>query len=164
MGTRYKSTVIKGIGKSRKGSPTISLQTLIDRTKSAAFLDELLKLSRLDKATKAELEEATKVLTEPKHKVVRKHIERGVVPAAISPGISAAARGVRAFVDAKRGRGGSAAMKAIKDTTRGGVVSDVVRGGLVGTGISVGSHGLQKQRAKETIEKFMPKRRRRRRK
>lgn len=43
MARRRTRTAVPGISKTRKGSPPIGLQTLIDRTKRAAFVDEILK-------------------------------------------------------------------------------------------------------------------------
>ncbi len=161
MSKRFKSTAVRGIGKTRSGSPTIGLQTLIDRTmeqtKRAAFFDELRwKIAEEDdgEVSPDEALHAARILSRPKAVMVRKHVERGLVPAALAPGIAATSRGVKAFVDAKRGRGASA-MRAVKDTTKGGVLADMVRGGLVGSGISLGTHGLRKQRARETYEKFI---------
>jgi hypothetical protein len=151
----YKSTAIRGIGKSRKGSPTIGLQTLIDRSqerrKLSAFFDEMWKLS--DITSEKALEAAKRLSESPKERAIR-HTEAGVIPAAMGPALSAVARGTKALVNAKKGRW-SAARKAIRNTTKGDVAADTIRGGLFGAGLSVSREGLQLARARDTYEDFM---------
>ena len=167
---RTSKTVLRGIPKSRKGSPPIGLQTLIDRTKRAAFFGELhSKLAKSDEPhiSSDVAKDSIKVLSRTPRQQIQKHLERGIVPAMLSPGIQAAGRATKALVDAKHGRWGAAG-RAIKDTTKGGVVSSMLQGGGVGAGLSVSHDVLAKMRAKDTYETYLDqnkkKRRRRRRK
>lgn len=136
-----RSTAFKGIAKSRKGSPAISLQTIIDRS-----------MRKKAEVSREEAREAKKVLKQPKSAL--RYLDAGLVSGAASPLINAAGRATEAAIDAKKGRWG-AARRALTDTTRGGVAKNVVHGTLLGTGISAAREGVATARAKNTYNDFL---------
>lgn len=155
---RSSRTVLPGVAKSRKGSPSIGLQTLIDRTKRAAFFDELRFKSAEESPEKMVSADAAlasaKVLSRSPRQRVQKHVERGIVPAFLAPGIQAAGRATEALVDAKHGRWGAAG-RALKNTTKGGVAKSMLQGGGVGAGLSLSHDFIQVAKAKDTYEDFL---------
>lgn len=152
---RPSKPVFRGIAKSRKGRPSISLQTIIDRVTKKAMLEELLKWAEEGGTVSAEEAlEAAKELSKTPRERAQKHLERGIVPAILAPGIHAAGRATRAAIDAKKGRWGAAA-KAMKDTTKGGVAQSALQGGLVGAGLSLSHEGIAVAKAKDTYNDFL---------
>jgi hypothetical protein len=145
---RPSKTIFAGIAKARKGSPAISLQTLIDRAKRASLFETIKVASVSDD----EALDAAKRLSKPPS--ARQHVEAGAVTGALAPAIQAVGRGAKALVDAKHGRVGEA-RKAFMDTTKGGLVQAALGGGLTGAGISLSREGLRTQQARKTYQKYL---------
>jgi hypothetical protein len=143
-------TLLHGIGKSRKGRPSISFQTLVDRTKMSAFAGVVKAAQISDEAAL----DAAKRLQEAPGVKFRRQAELGGLTAAAAPAIGAASRAVKGAIDAKKGRFG-AARAAFRDTTRGGVVADAFRGGLTGVAIGTGRESLEDARAKRTVRQYV---------
>ncbi len=142
-----RSTVMKGIAKSRRGSPAIGLQTLIDK----AVGKDRPGIKTGGEVSRAEAQEAKKTLKKKKHPL--RHLDAGAVSGVLSPAIQAAGRGTQALIDAKHGRM-AAARRALKDTTKGEVAKNVVQGTLFGTGLSMAREGVATARAKSTLDEF----------
>lgn len=158
MPGKYK-TLYSGMSKTRKGKPPIGLQTMIDRSmskrSSSAFFGELRKLAANSELVSVDdAVDAAKYLSRSKKDRAIDHVTAGGIPALLGPGVSAAGRATTALIDAKRGRFG-AMRKAIKNTTKGQAASDMIRGGMVGAGISYGREGMQTARARNTYDRFM---------
>jgi hydrogenase maturation factor len=139
------------LGQLARGTLLSVDQTILDRTKRAAFFDEIVKWAVSDE----EALDAAKLLTKPRG--FRQHAEVGAITGTLAPAFQAAGRVTKAVVDAKQGRLG-AARKALVDTTRGGLAQAVVGGGLTGSGLSFAREGLQVRAAKDTYRKFMEQR------
>lgn len=173
---RIPKTTFKGLAKSRKGSPPISLQTLIDRTKMSAFADELQmsafggekvaaappRVTERD-VQKAQIVEAKKVLSESPTEQLKGHLAAGVLSGALAPGIQGMRRAIEHGVDAPRGSRAAAALKGWKNTSKGGVAGAAATGMLTAAAISAGRRGLLAQKAKDTVEDLHKKASRRRR-
>lgn len=143
-------TLFHGIGKSRKGRPPISFQTLVDRAKMSAFFEAVKTAAISDDAAL----DAAKRLQESPGTKFRRQAELGALTATAAPVIGAASRAVKGAIDAKKGRLG-AARAAFRDTTRGGVVADAFRGGLTGVAIGTGRESLEDARAKKTVRRYI---------
>lgn len=138
----------------------MSFQTLIDRTKRAAFLDELLKLSEeeamphVPPPTRREAMDAAKVLTQSPAERMRGHLEAGVVSMGAAPAVAAIGRGVKGFVDGKGNRG-AAALKAVRSATKGDIAQQMTGGLLTAAAISAGRSGFQQAKARHTYDRYL---------
>lgn len=146
--TTTRSTCIKGIAKSRRGSPAIGLQTLIDR----AVGKKRPGIVKESEVSDEEALEAAELLS--KKRSPFRYLDAGAVSGALSPAIQAAGRGTQALVDAKKGRWG-AARRALTDTSKGELAKNVLQGTLFGSGIAAAREGVQLSRAKNTYENFL---------
>lgn len=143
-------TLVHGLSKSRKGKPSISFQTLVDRTKMSAFFGTI-KAAAVDDMVA--LDAAKRLAESPRERTART-LETGALTATAAPAAAAVARGVKGAIDAKKGRWG-AARAALRDTTKGGVASDAIRGGMAGMVIGSGRDTLETARAKRTVRKYL---------
>ncbi len=140
---------LRGIVKVRSKSPPISLQTLIDRVKRAAFVDELAKISAV---SEEEALEAAKTLTEARGKA-RRYAGAGLIGGITKPLIGITGEAVKGF--AERGGGLKGTLGAIRGTTRGTIAKDIVTGGAGGAVIQGIREGMKIRQAKKTYQQFM---------
>lgn len=149
-------TLMPGIAKSRSGSPSIGLQTLIDRTKMSAFSDELTKLSE-DPPTRAEVSTATKELKKPVGKRLLNPLEGGVIAGAASPGVQALGRGLKGAINGAKNEAGeqmtrrAAAMQGIRGTTKGDIASSALVSALGVSALAMGRDAMQVHHAKKVL-------------
>jgi hypothetical protein len=153
----------RGMAWSRKGSPVMGLQTIIDRLTQK-------KPKRHRKVAAVGLEEAQQA-----HDVLQKSKGRGarfrdatLVGGALSPLVRGIGRAAESAVMAPKGQrlraavhGISRAGKDIKDikgfmgTNRGEVAKHVIEGGLGGAVVNQGREGLEIGRAKRKATEFL---------
>lgn len=148
--TVTRSTCVKGIAKSRRGSPAIGLQTLIDK---AIGKDRPGSIVKKAEVTRAEAREAKKQITKKQSPL--RYLDAGAISGVASPLlIQPVGRATQALFNAKKGRWG-AARRALTDTTKGEVAKNVVQGTLLGAGISAAREGAATARAKDTYDEFL---------
>jgi hypothetical protein len=151
---RFVKTFAKGVGKTRSGKPSISVQTLIDRARFSSMSDAIKKAFAEPAVDDFDALEAAKTLSEtPKSRAIRYGQSAGVAGAA-SPLIHAGSRALKGLLDAKKNPL-RAARAAIKDTTRGGIAHDVFRGGATGMTLNAGREGFEQRRAKQTLDTYL---------
>lgn len=138
---RFVKTV-DGISKTRKGKIPAKLHTLISRSKKANLIDDEIAL------------DAAKALSKDTKTRVRRYAENSALSGVAAPLITGTARGVKGLLDAKQGRWREA-VKGIKDTTRGGLASDAVRGAMTGAVLTGGRDQLELHHARNTVKDYL---------
>jgi hypothetical protein len=155
------AAMARGLAWSRKGSPVMGLQTIIDR------LTKKAKPRPRKKVAAVGLEEAQQA-----HDVLQKSKGRGarfrdasLVGGALSPLVRGIGRAAESVVMAPKGQRLRAAMRGVshggKDikgflgTNRGEVTKHVIEGGLGGAVVNQGREGLEIGRAKRKATEFL---------
>lgn len=149
-------TIVKGLSKTRSGSPSISMQSLADRARHGGFADRIKKAVSEDDAL-----HAAKTLTHSKGRV-RRYVEGGAIGGLANPALRAAGRGIEAAVNAPKGSGGwraGFARAAIKSVNKGEMARHITEGALAGGGVQAIREGVELGRAKKTVKNFLSERR-----
>ena len=139
--------MLQGLGKSRKGSPSIGLEQLIHKTKMSAFVKAAVSAD--------EALDAAKMLSVDKKTRVRRYAESGAIGGAAYPVISAAGEVAGALAGPKGQRLQHAASAARKAFSRPEVAKSVTRGVLGGGGIQAIREGVEIGKAKKTVKGFL---------
>ena len=150
----------RGMAWSRKGSPVMGLQTIIDRlTKKAPKRHRKVAAVGLEEA-----QQAHDVLQRSRGRAARFR-DASLVGGALSPLVRGIGRAAESAVMAPKGqrlraavRGVSHAGKDIKGfvgTNRGEVAKHVIEGGLGGAVVNQGREGLEVGRAKRKATEFL---------
>lgn len=148
--------LVGAIPKARSGKPSIGIHKLIEKVSHRAFVHELEKLADEDalaRSIERQLHRnrlAGAAETVQNARSPRKHIESAAISSAVGPVSLAAGRAVKAFADAKRGRG-RAALDAVKGITRGDVAQSMVGGAILGGGLSTARTYADVRKAKRTL-------------
>lgn len=148
-------TLARGLSKTRSGSPSISLQSLIDRSKQAGFSDRIKKAVSEEEAI-----EAARRLSENRKNRVRRYVESGTIGGAAYPIISAAGEAAGALAGRGPGRFAAAGRAAAKVMNRTDLAKNVTRGMLGGGGVQAMREGVELGKAKKTVSSFIDDRKR----
>lgn len=152
---------MRGVGASRVGRPSISLQTLIDRVPGNVRRKKLAALA----PSVEDAEQAAQVLQRSRGRMSR-YRDAMIAGGTLRPLVRGIGNAVESAVAAPRGQRFSAALRG---TVAGGkdvkgfsaafrkpqLARDVVEGGLGGAVVNAGREGLELGRARRTAQAFL---------
>lgn len=150
VNTQPAKTLIKGLGKSRAGAPSIGLQRLIEKTKMAAFSDTVKQAVSEDEAL-----DAAKMLSVDKKTRLRRYAEGGAIGGVAYPGIAAAGEAAGALASHGPGKLRAAGAAVRATLKRPDLAKSVTRGVLGGGGVQAIREGVELGRAKKTVSNFV---------
>jgi len=151
VNTQKAKTLAWGLGKSRSGSPPISLAKLIEKTKMSSFAEAVKQAVSADEAL-----DAAKMLSVDKKTRIRRYAEGGAIGGAAYPLVNAAGEAAGALAghssSGKVRAVGSALQKSFK---RPELARNVTRGALGGGGVQAIRDGVELGRAQKTVQNFL---------
>lgn len=137
----------RGIGTTRKGKPTIGLQTLIN----------IVTRQKKAEVSRREAIDAVKVLDKDPKTRVQHYRDAAVVGGTLSPVVRGIGRGVQAAVSTKGGPGTRAVAfgKGILDTNKGELARHMTEGMLGAGGVKAVQEGVEVGRAKKKLVRYV---------
>lgn len=154
---------LRGIGASRVGRPSISLQTLIDRVPGNVRRKKLAAAA----PSVEDAEQAAQVLQRSRGRMSR-YRDAMLAGGALRPIVRGVSNAVESAVAAPKGQRWRAALRGTVDASTGKDVKgfsavfrkpqlarDVVEGGLGGAVVNAGREGLELGRARRTAQAFL---------
>ncbi len=142
-------TLAKGLSKTRRLSPSISLQTIIERAKQSDFA----VYKKLAGISDEEAMDAAKVVSTPTAKRLKRYSTGATIGAVTAPVIRMAGD-VAESAAAGGGRRGIVAA-AGKALARPSLAKEVVRGIGTGAGVQAVREGVETRQAKKTVNTFL---------
>lgn len=148
---RVSKTLSRGLSKTRKGSPSIGLQRLVEAAKLSGFLDTIKSAVDEEEAL-----DAAKKLTYGRKGRLGRYAATGAIGGALAPAVSLGGN-LAESVAAKGLRRGAA--EAVKKTfSKPSLARDVTRGALGGGVLQASREAVDLNRAKKTVDKFVEQR------
>lgn len=135
----------RGIGTTRKGSPVLSLQTLIDR----------IGKKKEAEVRMTEALDAAKVLDQDPRTRMARYRNAAMTGGALKPLVHGVGRAAEAVATAPRGQRIVAGGRALVRSSRGELAKHVAEGAIGGGGIKAVQEGLEVGQAKKKITRFV---------
>lgn len=150
MGNTAK-TLMRGMSKSRRGSPSVSLSALYKQSMYDAFFATLKAAAEV---SDVEALDAARLISEPARRRAQRYATGGVIGAATAPVVTMA--GNLAEAAARPGQRGAALAHAARTAlARPQIAKDVARGVVTGAGVQAIREGVQRQQAKRVVTDYI---------
>jgi hypothetical protein len=145
-------TLAKGLAKSRSKSPSIGLQTLIERAKSSAFVESVKAAVSDD-----EVLDAAKLLGQQQRNRAKRLGASAGIGATLAPAVSFGSE-VAGALARRHGRGRAVATAAKKLVSAPHMAKTVTGGALGGAGFQATRETVQGREAKKTVKTYLEER------